>query len=149
MLVDYLTCHCNQLTSLEYCPESVTLLNCGNNQLTSLQYCPKNIKTLICDNNQLRSLQDCPINLLKLDYRHNPVQLEYLNKSLDEIKLINYTKRMKQGLQIVDKLIFNRKASMIQRCWDNYWYRPNEQGISRHALNGYINYGNRDFNVDS
>ena len=52
---------------------------------------------------------------------------------------------MKQGLQIVDKLIFNRKASMIQRCWDNYWYKPNEQGISRHAVRGIQNWKEMKF----
>lgn len=33
----------------------------------------------------------------------------------------------------------NRKARLIQRCWNNYWYRPNDQGISKHAVRGFEN----------
>ena len=82
------------------------------------------------------SLQSCPNSLKKLYDYNNPLSPEYQNKSLDEIKLINYRKRFKHGLNIVHNLIIDQKVRMIQRCWDQYWYKPNEQGISRHALQG-------------
>ena len=46
---------------------------------------------------------------------------------------------MIQGINKIDSIILNQKASIIQRCWDNYWYQPNEQGISRHAVQGIQN----------
>ena len=154
--IQKLRCDFNQLTSLQYCPDNLQELYCSYNDLTSLQYCPKNLKKLWCNKNRLNSLNHLPKHLYLLHCGHNelislqgchdslkilysdnnPLSPEYQNKSLDEIKLINYTKRFEQGINIVHSLIIDQKARVIQRCWDQYWYKPNEQGISRHALQG-------------
>ena len=31
----------------------------------------------------------------------------------------------------------NKAASVIQAAWDTYWYKPNEEGVSRAALAGW------------
>ena len=149
-----LDCRSNQLISLQGCPESLHELNCGENQLTSLQYCPKNLKILFCESNQLTSLQYCPQSLqylecsynqitslqycpesLKILWKYdNPLSPEYQDKTLKQIKLINYIKRFQRGLDIVNNQINNQKVIVIQRYWDNYWYKPNEQGISRQVI---------------
>lgn len=44
-----------------------------------------------------------------------------------------------RGISILRKILHNNAALKIQRTWDHYWYRPNEQGQSRSALAGYAN----------
>ena len=58
----YFYCYNNQLTSLEYCPETVGGdFYCGNNQLTSLEGCPETVSgNFSCSYNQLTSLKYCP-----------------------------------------------------------------------------------------
>ncbi len=57
----YFYCGYNQLTSLEYCPETVGGFSCSNNQLTSLKYCPETVGgNFYCGYNQLASLKYCP-----------------------------------------------------------------------------------------
>jgi len=59
----YFYCHNNQLTSLEYCPETVGgHFSCSNNQLTSLKYCPEVIGRGFwwCGNNQLTNFDGLP-----------------------------------------------------------------------------------------
>ena len=55
-------CSNNQLTSLQYAPQTVTGdFYCNNNQLTSLQYAPQTVSGYFdCSSNQLTSLQYAP-----------------------------------------------------------------------------------------
>lgn len=46
-------------------------------------------------------------------------------------------KRLMRGIKIMRRIFRNNAASKIQRVWDRYWYKPNEQGRSRAALKGY------------
>ena len=142
--VTTLLCSNNQLTSLDGCPENVTKLYCLSNQLTSLDGCPKNVTELDCSNNQLTSLDGCPENVTMLDYYDNPLNSTYKNKSLKEIHLINYVKKFKKGITIVDNIILNYNARTIQKVWDDWWYKPDKQGESRVAKKQYakLNYEN-------
>jgi Leucine-rich repeat (LRR) protein len=56
------SCNNNQLTSLEYGPETVNGdFDCGDNQLTSLEFCPEHVGGYFdCSYNELTSLEHCP-----------------------------------------------------------------------------------------
>ena len=75
------------------CPENITILYCYSNQLTSLKGCPPNITILDCSNNQLTSLCSCPTNLTKLWCYNNPLSIEYKDKTLEQIYIINFKKK--------------------------------------------------------
>ena len=92
---------------------------------------------LDCSNNQLTSLDGCPENVTMLDCYNNPLNSTYANKSLKEIHLINYVKKFKKGITIVNNIILNHNARVIQRVWDDWWYKPDKQGESRVAKKQY------------
>jgi hypothetical protein len=58
----YFSCSDNQLTSLQYAPQSIgSSFYCDNNQLTSLQYAPQLVRgSFDCGYNHLTSLQYAP-----------------------------------------------------------------------------------------
>ena len=93
---------------------------CGSNELTSLQYCPPNIK--------------------QLDYYNNPLDQEYQNKNINEIHQINQIKHFQLGLTKINNIILNHKARIIQRCWTDYWYKPNDKNESKIGLFYYQQY---------
>ena len=132
----------NQLTSLQYCPPNLKILYCSNNHLTSLQYCPQNLQKLSCYNNQITSLLYCPPNLQYLSIHNNPINQEYQNKSIEEINNINSIKYFQLGLTKINNIFLNHKASLIQRCWTDYWYKPNDNNESKIGLHYYQEYLN-------
>nr|QBK86636.1 MAG: hypothetical protein LCMAC102_04320 [Marseillevirus LCMAC102] len=138
-LVTWVDCSYNQITSLVGCPESVTWLWCGWNKLTSLKGCPNSVETLYCGGNQLTSLEGLPESVKELYCGFNPLNAIYVNKSLKDIHTIN---RFRKGMNIVNNIIWNHNANNIQRIWDDYWYKPNEQGESRVAKRQYTKYTN-------
>jgi hypothetical protein len=58
-------CRCNQLTTLEGCPNSVGgYFDCQDNQLTTLEGCPESVgDSFLCQYNNLTSLKGCPSNI--------------------------------------------------------------------------------------
>ena len=66
-------CSNNQLDSLQFCPEIVGgKFNCSNNQLTSLKYCTKEINwDFWCNNNKIKSLEFCPQTVIGYFYCQN------------------------------------------------------------------------------
>ena len=132
----------NKLTSLQYCPPNLKILYCWNNQLTSLQYCSPNLLELYCSNNQLTSLLYCPYNIKELNYHSNPIIQQYQNKTIQEINQINRVKYFQLGLSKINNLILNHKAFIIQRCWQDYWYKPNDKNESKIGLYYYQQYLN-------
>ena len=135
-----LYCSHNQLTSLQYCPPNLQMLYCSHNQLTSLQYCSPNLQELYCGYNQITSLQYCPPNIKQLYYYRNPLNKEYQSKSINEIHHINQIKHFQLGLTKINNIILNHKASLIQRCWSAYWYKPNQNNESKIGLYYYQQY---------
>ena len=129
---------------MEECPGGVTELDCSGNNITSLEGCPtlKSLTKLYCSGNNLTSLEGCPNSVTKLDCWNNPLNEEYKDKPIKQIHQINYIKRLKRGIGIVNNIIRERAALKIQKVWDNYWYKPNEQGESRAATYGYAEYNN-------
>jgi len=121
MKVDISNKNITSLTEInwnEYCDE-ITELNCSYNQLTNLEGCPNSLEVLSCSNNQLTSLERCSNSVTTLYCRNNPLDLEWKNLSIDEIKdkLFNMQ---------VEKFIKNRSARIIQNAWEQYYYIPNE-----------------------
>nr|QBK86432.1 MAG: hypothetical protein LCMAC102_02270 [Marseillevirus LCMAC102] len=104
----------------------------------------KFVTELYCSNNQLTYLDGCPEGVTTLYYSNNPLNSTYANKSLKEIHLINYVKKFKKGITIVDNIILNYNARTIQKVWDDWWYKPDKQGESRVAKKQYakLNYEN-------
>ena len=137
-----LKCHFNNLTSLTGCPEGLILLDCWNTKLTSLKGCPNSLTKLYCGDNKLTSLEGCPNSLTTLYCLGNPLYTEYKNKSLKQIHQINYIKKLKRGIDIVNNIIREKAALKIQKTWDNYWYKPNKDGESRAAKRGYTEFNN-------
>ena len=66
-----LSCHRNQLTSLENLPVGLERLSCSNNQLTSLENLPTGLNYLDCYHNQLNSLDNLPAALKRLHCSRN------------------------------------------------------------------------------
>ena len=124
-----LDCYNNQLTTLPALPFSLKELWCGNNQLTILPALPFSLKELYCTYNQLTTLPSLPSSLEILVCHNNKLPIWY-NSSPDEI-------RQEQQRR-------NKAALVIQKAWQNYWYAPNKEGISRFCqkscleLNSYI-----------
>ena len=141
-----LNCSYNNLTSLKGCSalKSLTTLYCWHNNLTSLEGCQtlKSLTTLNCGSNKLTSLKGCPEGVTELVCYNNPLNKEYKDKTIEQIHQINYIKRLKKGINIVNNIIREKSALNIQRAWDNYWYKPNKDGESRAAKWGYMEFNN-------
>ena len=135
--VEVLDCYANRLFSLEGCPPFVKLLDCSHNRLISLQGCSSSVINLNCYNNQLTSLEWCPPTVVKLSCLVNPLLNQYRGKSIEEVHEINRVKRFMKGLDIIRKLILNKKVSYLQACWETYWYKPNEDEVARYAEYSY------------
>lgn len=45
--------------------------------------------------------------------------------------------KFKKGIRICQNIYRHYAARKIQHAWDNYWYRPNKQGVSRAGQTGY------------
>ena len=150
--VQELYCGYNQLTSLKGCPPSVQILDCSNNklrsledcspyvqylycqynQLTSLKGCSLSVHRLDCYYNQLSNLEDCPLSVQQLWFNNNPLNTEYLNKSLEEIHKINQIKAYRKGILKLNSIIF---PTVIQRCFRYYYYdKLNSDGESLFCL---------------
>ena len=114
-----LNCSYNQLTNLVGCPNTIQELNCSQNNLTNLVGCPNSVKELDCNSNRLTSLEGCPNTVKELWCWDNPLALEWLNLSIDEIKDKLFNIR-------VEEFIKNRSARIIQNAWEQYYYIPNE-----------------------
>jgi Leucine-rich repeat (LRR) protein len=86
LMVDWLKCLDNQLTTLPVLPASLTWLWCDSNQLTTLPELPDRLTTLWCNSNQLTALPELPDSLTKLHCVFNqltalpklPTNLTYL-----------------------------------------------------------------------
>ena len=153
-----LDCSGNQLTSLEHaglcpasapgaCPPNLQILycNCNFNQLTSLEHCPQSLQVLYCNANQLTSLEHCPQSLQKLYYWGNPLSQDWnkiFGMSLQEKLDFIYLKQVQKGLNKVNSVIRNWAAFEIQQAFENYYYRPNNEGetlyIQRQIEGGYL-----------
>ncbi len=143
-----LYCCGNKLTSLKGCPKSLTTLQCIDNNITSLEGCPNSVITLICSYNQITSLEGCPTGVTKLDC-WNPLSKEYIDKTIEQVHQINYIKKFKRGVDIVNNIIREKSALNIQKTWDDYWYKPNEEGESRAAKKGYEAFNNLLLQIES
>lgn len=147
----------NPLVELPPLPDDLRFLSVNNTSLAQLPALPKSLRWLQCN--------DCP-NLLRLpELPDNLEELQWLNRSGNILPLLprslsslkcQYNKKTGQPISLrqaeirtlrrcqddtIEKKIVtfqrNMYARRIQRTWDNYWYRPNEEGESRAAKSGY------------
>ena len=123
-----LSCSHNQLTSLPSLPPSLTSLHCSYNQLTSLPPLPPSLTGLYCRNNRLTSLPSLPKSLAVLYCDDNPFPTHYHEngklKSNEELIIIIKVDRLMKARAILSRLIIDRLARNIQRCWKRYWLEP-------------------------
>ncbi len=147
----------NPLIELPPLHEGLTFLSVNNTNLARLPQLPQSLLKLRCnDNPNLRRLPELPDGLQ---------ELEWLNRSGNALPLLprgmtllksQYNKKTNQPIRLGSKEIRtlrnvqdnttekkiamfqrNMHARRIQHAWDNYWYRPNEEGESRAAKRGY------------
>ena len=65
----------------------------------------------------------------------------YYNKSLvEKIKRTPNSREIidrRNAQRILQKVKYTIMVLRIQKAWDDYWYKPNEEGVSRHAMHGW------------
>lgn len=147
----------NLLTELPTLHEGLQLLSVNNNNLHRIPKLPTSLVTLRCnDNLPLTRLPELPDGLRELEwlnYTRNVLPLlphklrhlecQYHKKTNlpirlgpQEIKILRQSQDKKTE-ETITTFHQNRAARRIQQAWDNYWYRPNEEGESRAAKSGY------------
>ena len=123
-----LICNGNRLTSLPSLPSSLTELFCTKNQLINLPRLPPTLKTLMCQFNLLTSLPDLPSSLTLLTCRNNEFPKSYFwrgsRKPISELRLTIRVERLCEGIWVISRLVQDRMARNIQRCWRRYWLVP-------------------------
>ena len=74
----------------------------------------------------------CPPSVQNLRCYNNPLNTEYLNKSLEEIHKINQIKAYRKGILKLNSIIF---PTIIQRCFRYHYYdKLNSDGLSLFCL---------------
>jgi hypothetical protein len=106
------------------------MLSCGNNQLTSLEYTPLNLEVLYCWRNQLRTLYYAPLNLKTISYTNNPIQPDWQNLSLDQIKI----KNLKRLVIKINRPMIRNRDKLIYDNWVSYFDTPNDDNIAKQAI---------------
>lgn len=135
--LEFLSVNNNDLNRLPKLPSTLKILRCNDTpHLERLPELPEGLQELQWLNRTRHILPLLPtsLNLLKSQYNKKTGQPEvFRRKEIEQL-------RRWQDESIERKILsyqHNKAARRIQRAWDNYWYRPNEEGESRAAKHGY------------
>ena len=120
----YFGCSNNQLTSLEFCPKTVTdTLNCSYNKLTSLEFNPQIVgDNFWCNHNKLTSLEFCPQTVNGGFYcSHNKLaSLEFCPQTVGSSFYCNDNPKLKEIQKITDfKLIYLEHRRILATKFSN------------------------------
>ena len=67
------SCSNEQLTTLPYVNNNVTILECGDNKIKNLDNLHENLQQLYCGNNKITNLDNLPNTLVILECGDNPI----------------------------------------------------------------------------
>ena len=102
---DSFWCSSNKLTSLEFCTQNIGInFDCGDNKLTSLEFCPQTVAgSFNCNSNNLTSLEFCPQTVGGNFYCNGNQELKEI-QNITNFKLILLEHKRILTIKFSDKL---------------------------------------------